>query len=146
MVLHLLGSPDTNLCRHDHIRIWFAFKHQKNIVSRYTFIASLIFDIILGIVVLIVLLSQKGCSKCCNRFRKEESGDATKSEDNTFLVPPPLSLLCHWQEPELIHEHRRQSACGGINEKTTLLPKTAHSKEQRCTHFWTIFTKLIQQV
>ena len=120
------------------IFIWFAFKHQKNIVSRYTFIASLIFDIILGIVVLIVLLSQKGCSKCCNRFRKEESGDATTSEDDTFLVPPPLSLLCHWQEPELIHEHRRQS--GGINEKTALLPKTASSKEHRCLHFCTIFT------
>ena len=74
------------------IFIWFACIHQNNINSRQTFLLSLFFDILLGIVVLVVLLFQK----YCKIFREKESEDAKKSEDNIFLVPPPLSLLCHW--------------------------------------------------
>ena len=106
--------------------IWFAFKYQKNIVSRYTFIVSLGIDILLGIVVLVMLLSQKGNSKYCNR---------EESEDDIFLVPPPLSLLCHC----ICCSHPRNSCSSDINERTSLW-------EQCCMNCWTIFTNIVSLI
>ena len=146
------------------ILIWFAFKHQKNIFSRHAFIVSLSFDvIILGtivFVVLLILISQKCCRKCCNdcykccygccichdhccickccidrcQAREEESEDVTKSDDDTFLVPPPLSLFCpcccRCCRKQLCQENRQQEQQMLISGHTVIQENEDHQAEQ----------------
>ena len=127
------------ICAGMIIFIWFTVKRQKNIISRSTFLVSLGIDIILGMVVLVVLLSQKGYTSCI--CRSQELGGTTQSNNNdTFLVPPPLSLLCHWVEQRITKGNNGDSETTRLLEPDPEDHQQHSSKEQRCTFCWTIFT------
>jgi hypothetical protein len=85
------------------VLIAFVIKHQQNRISRITFLTSLGIDAILGLTAVFILSCKKysrnpcaSCRKyssCCESWWTEQP-IVTQSDEDTYLVPPPLSLCC----------------------------------------------------